>query len=319
VQLPTTQAPNTRQGLWFSSVRSVSAAALVPPALTSQKRRTVIQTQSDGALYARIFIPAAQPILDFCRRRRFIGAFHLFALSAITGTFAALFLMGGAAHPLLRFWAGIFLVAAELFSVSAGQLADNQLLPRKRLRAAQCGIGAAIVTFALAGTTCAATGIDGSLWILPLGLAAIASAPIQAFAFDGARAEYVIAAGGAAPEFRENLLEMSIRVHDALLRGDGFRAKLWHRYVRLRQMQQSLIPPATQRSADSFWWLNRSRMKKWTLLSPGVQMFCISIAAIVSAFWPDALTAVLWLVGVGGTALLCLLLLVGWKTAKSRG
>ena len=112
MQRPKTRARRTRQILWFSpsawktGVRSASATASSVPALTAQQRRATIQAEADGAMYATIIGPAARPMLEFCRPRLFISPVHLFAFSLVAGVFAALFLMGGGSHPLLRLWAG---------------------------------------------------------------------------------------------------------------------------------------------------------------------------------------------------------------------
>jgi hypothetical protein len=304
------------QLLWFSGTRSVSATAPLPPALTSQQRRAAIEAQADGALYPWIFIPAAQPILDFCTRRPFVGAAHLFALSVTSGALAGLFLIGGGSHPLLRFWAGIFLVGCEALSLAAGRLPRGQIFSLRTTRAVQTGIATVAVLLSLVGTAYAATAIEPSVWTWLLGLAAIVSAPLQAFAFDGMRTEYVIGAGGGAPELRDNLLEMSIRTHDALLRGEHVRAKLWRWYAALRQNQQAFVSAAPRGSADAFWRLNRRRISVWTLVSPGAHLFCISAGAVLSAFWPDALIGVLWLIGAGGSVLAAVLLRLGWKTER---
>jgi hypothetical protein len=109
---------------------------------------------------------------------------------------------------------------------------------------------------------------------------------------------------------------MSIRTHDALLRGEHVRAKLWRWYAALRQNQQSFVSAAPRGSADAFWRLNRRRISVWTLVSPGAHLFCISAGAVLSAFWPDALIGVLWLIGAGGSVLAAVLLRLGWKTER---
>ena len=331
MQRPKTRARHARRILWFSpsawktGVRSASAAASSAPALTAQQRRATIQAEADGALRAMIFGPAARPILDFCRHRLFISPVHLFALSLVAGLFAALFLTGGGSHPLLRFWAGIFLLGAAVLSICGGELAASRsqapgtVWSTTTIRIVQGGIAAVVAFFALAGATRAAAVIDDSFWIWLVGIAAMASAGLHALSFDAARTEYVIGAGGGAAESRETLLELSIRAHEALLRGNSLRADFWRHYAKLRRMQQSLVSRAPQGSADTFWRLNRRRMIAWTLLSGDAQLFFIAVAAVVSAFWPDALLVVLWLIAAAGNALFGILLLMGWKSAKSRG
>ena len=331
MQRPKTRARRTRQILWVSpsawktGVRSASATAWSAPALTAQQRRATIQAEADGALRATIIGPAARPILEFCRPRLFISPVHLFALSLVAGVFAALFLMGGGSHPLLRLWAGIFLFGAAALSVCGGELAASRrqapgtAWSTTTIRVVQGGIAAVVVFFALAGATRAAAVIDGSFWIWLVGIAAMASTGLHALSFDAARTEYVIGAGGGAIESRETLLELSIRAHEALLRGDSLRADFWRYYAKLRRMQQSLVSRAPQGSADAFWRLNRRRMVAWTVLCGDAQLFMIAVAAVVSTFWPDALVAALWLSAAAGNALLGILLLIGWKNAKSRG
>lgn len=323
VQQPNTRARHTRQVPWYSTrppkPRAQSLSVAGAPALTARQRRAAIQAEADGAVYPGIFFPAAKAVVDFCRTHPFIGHAHLFALSLTTGVLAGLFLMGAGAHPLLRLWAGIFLFSAEVMRVAGGQLAHDEAAPAQKIHIAQGSIAIVVGFFVLAGATSAAAAIESSLWIWLLGIVVIASAALHALAFDAARKQYVIAAGGGTPEHSENLLEVSIRAHEALRRGDTLRAKFWQHYAALRQMQQRVVSPAPQGSADTFWRLNRKRMAAWTLLSAGAYVMCLSLAGVVSTFWPDALVAALWLIVAGGNALISMLLLLGWKTIRRSG
>ena len=239
-------------------------------------------------------------------------------LSPGMALFAALFLAGGGNSPLLRFWAGIFLLGALVLEFAGREMAAGAVLPAREERIAWLCAGIAGLCI-LPAMSFAAIRVSGSAWNGLIGLLAMGSAAVQVTAYDAAKTRYLKGAGAAISGQHESIFEISMLRREAELRGRKKEAFMWRYYELFRRAQQSLIPPRPAGSAEQFWKLNRNRMRGWALLSPNMILSYAATAAIVSAFRADTLVALLWLIAGAGNLLLLLLLAIGWKIRPVNG
>lgn len=281
--------------------------------LTTAQRRSAVGSDIETPAERQILRPSANVLLNW-RRARALKALHWLLISFATGLLAGTFLLTNGTSPLFRFWAGVFLLASEIVAITGHQLAGT-----RKLRSSHAEIVAALppiligMVFILGATRTAAS-LEGSLWIWLLGLATGISTLVQCAAFQTAREQYEFAAGAGDVIHRETLLEISLRRHEATLRGSKTEELIWRAYETFRRMQQRLAPPKPQGSADQFWRLNRNRITLWALLGCRMTFVWLAAGAVASAFWPDALVAVFGAFAGAGNLILLLVLIVGWKT-----
>ena len=282
-------------------------------ALTPVQRAVAIRNDTLGFSERQLLPPLTQPVLDFCRSRP-IAPMHLLLLCFAAAALAAVLLAAGGSSPLSRFWAGIFVFTSLVLELAARKLAGPSALQSVEAQILHLCAGNAVGVLLLLTASCAAASAGNSALSWLTGLIATASAAIHVAAFDAAKSCYMRGAGAGTSERRESALELSMRRHDAMLRSRPREALIWRYYGQFRLVQQYLVPDCPRGSADFFWQLNRRRMAAWTLLGPTMLFSLLSAAAVLSAFWPDALLAMFVLIAGAGNILLVALLLLGWKT-----
>jgi hypothetical protein len=282
-------------------------------ALTPAQRRSAIGSDAETPAERHILAPAAHVMLNW-RRARGLKAIHWLLISFAVGLLAGTFLLTNGTSPLFRFWAGVFLLASEVLAATGQQLARKRPFRSSHAEIVG-GLPSILAGFLfILGAARAAALLEGSLWIWLLGLGAGISTVVQCAAFQAAREQYELGAGAGMDIGRETALEISLRRNEAVLRGSKTEQLIWRIYENFRQMQQHLVPAKPQGSADQFWRHNRNRISVWALLSRRMNFIWLAVAALTSAFWPDALVAVFGGIAGAGNLILLLLLLAGWKT-----
>ena len=281
--------------------------------LTTAQRRCAVGSDTETPAERHILRPGATILLNW-RRAHVLKAVHWLLISFGIGLLAGTFLLTNGTSPLFRFWAGIFLLGSEIAAIAAQQLARKTPFRSSHVEIAGALPPILIGALFILGATRAAASLEASLWIWLPGLAAGVSAVVQCAAFQAAREQYEFAAGAGLASRRETLLEISLRRNEAVVRGNKTEELIWRAYQDFRRMQQHLAPPKPEGSADQFWRRNRNRISAWALLSRRMNFIWLAVAALTSAFWPDALVAVFGGIAVAGNLILLLLLLAGWKT-----
>ena len=281
--------------------------------LTAAQRRSAVGSDAETPAERHILSPAANVLLNW-RPARALKGMDWLLISFATGLLAGSFQLTNGTSPLFRFWAGVFLLASEIAAI-----AGRQSSGKHKLRSSHAEIAGAVPPILIGflfilGATRTAALLEGSIWIWLLGLAAGIGTVVQCAAFQTAREQYECAAGAGDVIRRETLLEISLRRHEATLRGSKTEELIWRAYENFRRMQQRLAPPKPQGSADQFWRQNRNRVSLWALLGRRMNFIWLAAAAVASAFWPDTLVAVFGGIVGAGNVILLLLLIIGWKT-----
>jgi len=285
--------------------------------LTAAQRRFAVGSETETPAERHILRPAVLMLLNW-RRAHVLKSVHWSLISVAIGLLAGAFLLTNGTSPLFRFWAGVFLLANEILAFTGQQLASARPFRSSHSEIVSGLPPIVIGAMFFLGATRAAAALEGSAWIWLLGLAAGISTILQCTAFEAARRQYQSAAGAGPGVRRETLLEISLRRNEALMRGSKTEELIWRAYQNFRQMQQYLVPAKPHGSADEFWRLNRHRISLWALLGRRMNFVWLAAAALISAFWPDALAAVLGGIFVVGNLILLLLLVAGWKTRPLR-
>ena len=283
------------------------------PALTPAQRHFAVENDTETPAERHILRPGSLVLLNW-RRARLLKAAHWSLISLATGLLAGTFLLTNGTSPLFRFWAGVFLLASEVLAVTGCELADTRCLGSSHVEIVNALPPILIGALFFLGATATAASLEASWWMWLLGLAAGISTVVQCAAFEGAKRLYQSAAGAGVRIRRETLLEISLRRHEAALRGSKTEELIWRGYDDFRRLQQHLVPNQPKGSADQFWRLNRKRISLWALLGRRINFVWLAAAALVSAFSPVALVAVLGGIICAGNLILLLLLMAGWKT-----
>jgi len=227
-------------------------------------------------------------------------------LSGITGVSAGIVLWNSAERPALR------LVAASLLFISVVLDCTDGYVARMRQQISRTGVILDGFTDAVVGLTVLLAVTDlvsrqhpgGMAWLL--GWTAILSAEAHCFLFDVAKERYVTGLGipynGSKLILADQWTEIERarrerRWGDALLLGAFLQ---YARVVRALGIISDVKPAARP--------MAHRQIRAWALLGLGTHMACLYLAMALSAVWPGALTACLFLFATVMNVLLAALL-----------
>jgi len=231
----------------------------------------------------------------------------------IIGVAAGLLLMLGATQPPLRAAAGIVLWIACLFDCADGELA--------RMRREQSLTGMildglvdnVVGTAVFLGMTLVMVVSSGQPWLWLLGIFSGLSAAAHVWSYDARKREYLSAIALATPESPSSIAARKRQAWAERRYSDVALLGSYQFFRRTQTLGLSGMDAAPDPGA--FRKANYRLMRAWTLMGSSMHLAALYVAAIASAFWPNAMLACALFYAVGLNAIFAWLLSRRWKRA----